>query len=128
VTLPIASPIELPVQFDPIQKAWVVSSANRNLRFVRQTAMPTSPGGPPVLGFAIGLANSFLQDGRYRGRYFLRDGYHRSFGFLSQGVKEVPAFVKDISDYLDDIVSASVVQPAVHKMIVIQALELTPLG
>jgi hypothetical protein len=52
-----------------------------------------------------------LQVGRHRGRYFLRDGYHRSFGFLSQGVKEVPAFVKDISSFEELVPDPRVILP-----------------
>jgi hypothetical protein len=96
-----------------------------------------------------------MQVGRYRGRHFLRDGYHRAFGLLSRGINVVPAFVRDITafeelvpdprtmlpqdsyrgarppvlpDYLDETVSAAVQVPAAHKMVIIQALELTPVG
>ena len=33
-----------------------------------------------------------------------------------------------LPDYLNDEVSTAVLVPAVHKMIIIQALELTPVG
>jgi hypothetical protein len=93
---------------------------------------------------------SFLNVGCYRGRYFLRDGYHRSFGFLSRGIKVVPAFVRDfasfeemaiqpgmlpqdgylgeqppvIRDFLDEEVSTEVIVPVTQKLIIVQALEL----
>src|SRR5437016_1945530 len=86
---------------------------------------------------------------------YLRDSYHRAFGLLSLGITHVPAFVRDITtfeelvadprtmlpqdsyqgqrppvltDYLDETVSAAGQLPVVHKMIIIQALELTPIG
>jgi hypothetical protein len=155
VTLPLAEHVQLPIQFDQIRQAWVVASANPNLRVASSVGpIPTNPGGT-ALGFAIAVGQSFLQVGRYRRRYFLRDGYHRAFGLLSRGINIVPAFVRDMGsfeelmpdpramlpqdsyqgprppvlpDYLDDTVSAVVRVPAVHKMIVIQALELTPIG
>ena len=115
--------------------------------------MTCTPGG--AVGFAVVAGPSVLQVGRYNGRHFPRDGYHRAFGLLSLGITIVPAFVRDITrfeelvpdpramlpqdsyqgqrppvltDYLDDTVSAAVQLPAIHKMIVIQGLELTPVG
>jgi hypothetical protein len=91
---------------------------------------------------------------RVNGRHFLLDGYHRAFGMLSAGITHAPALVKEfgqlqeagipvgmlspdvylgdhpplLPDYLDDAVSADTLAPLVTKMIVIQALEVTPLG
>ncbi len=155
ITLPLAERVHLPIQFDQIRQAWIVASANPNLRVASSVGpTPTSPGGT-ALGFAITVGQSFLQVGRYRSRYFLRDGYHRAFGLLARGITVVPAFVRDLTafeelmpdpramlpqdsyqgmrppvlpDYLNDTVSAAVRVPAVHKMVVIQALELTPIG
>jgi hypothetical protein len=155
VTLPLTQGDSLPVQYDPIRMAWTVSSPNPNLRIVGNVGpLPVSPVGA-ALGFAVVAGPSFMQVGRYRGRHYLRDGYHRAIGFLSRGITVVPAFVRDISvfeelvpdprtmlpqdsylgerppvlpDYIDDTVSAAVQIPAVRKMIVVQALELTPIG
>jgi hypothetical protein len=155
ITLPLTQGDDLPVQYDPIHTAWTVTSANPNLRIAGNVGpLPVSPGGT-ALGFAVVAGPSFLQVGRYNGRHFLRDGYHRAFGLLSRGITIVPSFVRDItrfeelvsdprtmlpqdsylgqrppvlSDYLDDTISAAVQLPAVHKMIVIQGLELTPIG
>ena len=155
ITLPLTQGDQLPVQYDPIHQAWTVTSANPNLRIAGNVGpLPVSPVGA-ALGFAVVAGPSFMQVGRYRGRHFLRDGYHRAFGLLSRGITIVPAFVRDISrfeelvpdprtmlpqdsyqgqrppvltDYLDDTVSAAVRLPAVHKMIIVQALELTPIG
>lgn len=156
LTLPISAGTELPIQFDRVHQAWTVSSPNPNLRIAGPVGpIAPAPGGPPVLGFAVVMPPSFLQVGRHRGRYFLRDGYHRAFGLLSRGIKVVPAFVRDITafeelvadprtmlpqdsyqgarppvlpDYLDEAVSAPVQVPAAHKLVVIQGLELTPIG
>jgi hypothetical protein len=104
---------------------------------------------------AGGCDASGYPTGRYRGRYYMRDGYHRAFGLLSRGISVVPAFVRDIgafeelvpdprtmlpqdsylgqrppvlADYLDDAVASAVRLPAIRKMIIVQALELTPAG
>ena len=155
LTLPLTQGDEVPVQYDPIHQAWTVSSANPNLRIAANVGpLPVSPCGL-ALGFAVVAGPSFMQVGRYNGRHFLRDGYHRAFGLLSKGITTVPAFVRDVSrfeelvadprtmlpqdsyqgqrppvltDYLDDAVSAAVQLPAAHKMIIIQGLELTPIG
>ena len=155
ITLPLTQGDQLPVQYDPIHQAWTVTSANLNLRIAANVGpLPVSPGGT-ALGFAVVAGPSFMQVGRYNGRHYLRDGYHRAFGLLSRGITSVPAFVRDITtfeelvadprtmlpqdsyqgqrppvltDYLDEAVSAAGQLPVVHKMIIIQALELTPIG
>jgi hypothetical protein len=154
VTLPLIQGDPLPVQYDPLKQVWTVVSSNLNLRIVGNAVAPVDAGGT-ALGFAVVAGPSFMQVGRYRGRHFLRDGYHRAFGLLSRGITVVPAFVRDITafeelvpdprtmlpqdsysgnqppilpDYLNDEVSTAVLVPAVHKMIIIQALELTPVG
>ncbi len=155
VALPLSSSVELPIQFDQVRQAWMVSSANPNLRIAGPAGPIQTPQQVPVLGFGVTVSASFMQVVRYRNRYFLRDGYHRAFGFLSRGIAAVPAFIRDmtafeemvpdprvmlpqdsyrgprppvIADYLDDTVSAAVRVPAAHKMVVIQGLELTPIG
>jgi hypothetical protein len=155
ITLPLTQGDQLPVQYDPIHQAWTVTSANPNLRIAGHVGpLPVGPGAA-ALGFAVVAGPSFLQVGRYNGRHYLRDGYHRAFGLLSCGISIVPAFVRDITrfeelmadprtmlpqdayqgerppvltDYLDSTVSAAVQLPAVHKMIIIQGLELAPIG
>ena len=136
VTLPLIQGDPLPVQYDPLKQVWTVVSSNLNLRIVGNAIAPVDAGGTAL-------------------RHFLRDGYHRAFGLLSRGITVVPAFVRDITafeelvpdprtmlpqdsysgnqppilpDYLNDEVSTAVLVPAVHKMIIIQALELTPVG
>jgi hypothetical protein len=153
VSLPIAGDTQLPVQFDETKQAFMFASANPNLRVVGHFAGPVGPG-TPAFGFIVSVLPSFLQVARFQGRYFLRDGYHRAFGFLSRGIWDVPALVRDfgrteemgvpvgmlpqgaylgerppmLPDFLDDRVSAAVRIPAYQKLIVIQAIELTPLG
>jgi hypothetical protein len=151
VTLPLATAVNLPSQFDPVRNAWIVSAANPNLRVVGPGGLPAQPG-VVMLGFGVSLTTSFVQVARFRGRYILRDGYHRSYGLLQRGITHVPAFVRDfstveelafpagllpqdayvgphpatLSDYLKDTVSIDVKLPATLRMIVIQALELNP--
>jgi hypothetical protein len=155
VTVPLTQGDPVPVHYDPIKQAWTAISANQNLRVLGNLGpMPVSPGGT-ALGFVVVCWPSFMQVGCYRGRHFLRDGYHRAFGLLSREISVVPAFVRDITafeellpdprtmlpqdsyrgqrppvlpDYLDETVSAAVQVPAQHKMVIIQALELTPVG
>ncbi len=153
VTLPLTQGDPLPIQYDHIRQAWIIISANPNLRIIGNVGpIPVNPGGT-ALGFGVVAWPSFVQVGRYRGRHYLRDGYHRAFGLLSRGITVVPAFVRDITafeelvsdprmmlpqdsdrgqrppvlpDYLDDEVSAPIMAPAARKMIIIQALQLTP--
>ena len=126
----------------------------RNDRQRYQNPLPVSPAGI-ALGFAVTAGPSFMQVGRYRGRYYLRDGYHRAFGLLSRGITTVPTFTREISvfeelvpnprtmlpqdgylgdrppvlaDYLDDQVSAAVQLPSARKMVLVQAMELTLAG
>jgi len=155
VALPVSSNVELPIQFDQVRQAWMVSSANPNLRIAGPAGPIQTPQQVPVLGFGVTVSASFVQVVRYRNRYFLRDGYHRAYGFLSRGIAVVPAFVREMTafeemvpdprlmlpqdsyrgprppvlvDYVDDTVSAAVRVPAAHKMVVVQALELQPIG
>jgi hypothetical protein len=90
---------------------------------------------------------------RFQGCCVLRDGYHRAFGLLSRGISRVPAFVRGfdtledlapagmlpqsawlgqrpplLRDYHDDRVAESVRLPAQRKMVIVQALELSPQG
>jgi len=156
LALPVTSETNMSVQLDPVRQSWIVSCENPNLR-VLGTAGPVAgaPGGAPFFGFGVGVSPSYRQVVHCRGRYFLRDGYHRSYGFLSRGITVVPAFVRDMEafeevvpdprvmlpqdayqgprppllpDYLDDTVSASVRTPTMRKMVLIQALELAPIG
>ncbi len=152
VTLPLPGQIQLPTQFDPTKMTWMFSSPNPNLRVLGQFSAPLEEG-LLGFGFVVGVSQSFLQVAKFRGRWLLRDGYHRAFGLLSRGISIVPAFVREfepfqelglppgmlppaaylgdrppvLSDYLDDSVAASVSLPAFQKMIVVQAMELTPL-
>jgi hypothetical protein len=157
LTLPPAWEAELPAQLDQGQKAWILSSPNPNLRVVGHFAGPMGDGTrPPIPGFGwlVTVTPSFLMVARYQGRYYLKDGYHRALGLLSREITTVPAFVRDIAvyeelgvpagmlpqdaflgprpptipDFWDDAVSAEVRLPAVQKMIVVHALEFTPVG
>jgi len=152
ISLPTATPQELPVNFDAQQKAWIFASANPNLR-ITGAGIGTGDGGP-VVGFTVTITTSLVKVARYRGRYILTDGYHRALGFLRRGVRHVPALVGDVTsfealgfpagmlsqdtylgdrppqlaDYLDDEVAADVEVPATHKTIVITGLEVNTSG
>jgi hypothetical protein len=152
VSLPIACDTPLPAQFDPVRQAFVFSAANPNLRVVGQFSAPVGPG-LVGFGFVVAESPSFLQVVKFQGRHFLRDGYHRAYAFLRGGISVVPAFVREVGatdeigvpagmlpqgaylgdrppllpDFLNDDVAAEVRLPSVQKMIVVQAIELTPM-
>jgi hypothetical protein len=154
ISLPIAIPFHLPAIFDQAQKAWVITSANPNLRLTG-AGQAASPDGVPMLGFSVALLTSFLRVARYQTRYILVDGYHRAHGFLRRGITIVPALVSELesfealglpplgmlpqdaylgdrppllADYLNDEVSVEVLVPATQKTIVIAGLELQTAG
>jgi hypothetical protein len=154
VTLPASQTIQLPATFDQIQKAWVQTSANPNLR-ITGVGQASAPNGAPMFGFTLGLVTSFLRVAQYQGRYILVDGYHRAHGLLRRGMSVVPAFVTEVqsfealglpavgmlpqeaflgdrppflSDYLSDEVAADITVPAMQKTIAIVGLELQTAG
>jgi hypothetical protein len=156
VSLPEAVPIDVPIQYDSTRNAWILAGPNLNLRIVSkfQGQFQGSVPGATGFGFVVGVLPSLMQVARVQGRYVLRDGYHRACAFLRSGITHVPAFVRDfaatdelspatsvmlphevflgerppvVADYLDDAVAADVKLPSFQKMIVIQALELSPM-
>jgi hypothetical protein len=140
-------------QFDPSRQAWIFSSRNPNLRIAGNFTGEIQPGVSGY-GFVVQTSPSYLQVASYKGRHLLRDGYHRAYGLLCRGVSNVPAFVRTFSsvaelalppgmlpqeaylgerppslpDYLDDAVSIDVKLPAIQKLVLVQATELTPVG
>lgn len=158
ITLPIRSgPEPLPVQFDPLRNTWMITSRNPNLRVAGQFSGPVDVGGGSPMtgcGFVVSIMPSFVQVVRHRNRLVLRDGYHRSLGLLVQGITHVPVLFKEfgqfeplglgpgmlpeesylgdrppfLPDYLSDSVSAECNLPATQKMLVIQGMELNPIG
>ena len=100
VTLPIDAVPPLRTSFDEKRNAWVIVSANRNLRLVGRFTAPVpgapvggGPDGTPGFGFVVTVVPSHLQVVEFEGRYYLRDGYHRALGLLSTGTTRVPALV-----------------------------------
>jgi hypothetical protein len=158
LTLPIRSgPEPLPLQFDPARNTWMITSRNPNLRIVGQFSGPVDVGGGHQVtgcGFIVTISASFVQVIRYRDRLLLRDGYHRTLGLLSQGITHVPVLFREfgqfeplglgpgmlpeasylgvrppfLADYLADAVSAEIDLPASQKMLVIQGIEMNPMG
>jgi len=155
VTIPVGGQVSLRPQFDELHNTWIIASPNPNLKVVGRVGgqMPGDPSQPPVFGFFVTVAQSFVQVARFRDRFFLRDGYHLALAFLNAGIARVPAFVGAVAaieqlapagmlpqdayfgsrpprlvDYLDDEVSIGVSLPAAQKLVVIQALQLNPLG
>jgi hypothetical protein len=157
ITLPIQSGQEmLPLQFDPARNTWMIASRNPNLRIVAQFSGPVGVGGQQMTGcgFVVTISPSFVQVVRYHNRLLLRDGYHRSLGLLAKGVTHVPVLFREfgqfeplglgpgmlpeasylgdrppyLPDYLTDAVSAEVDLPASQKMLVIQGIEMNPMG
>jgi hypothetical protein len=157
VTLPLGTSGELTHQFDQQRQAFIISSANPNVRVIGAVGGPV-PGGLPgtvMLGFQISMMASYVQVAAIHGRYFLRDGYHRALGLIARGVRYAPVFIRhDIAydqlvtapagmlryeaymgdrppflrDYLDDTVSCEARLPAAHKIVLVQASEFGVLG
>jgi hypothetical protein len=151
ITLPIPTPRELPVQFDPQKNAWVLHSGNPDARIVGHfsTRVELAPGLFGMgYGFCLAHLPSFAQVVRYRGRYFLKDGYHRSLALLEKGVTRIPVICQEIlesqklevegrlpdetilgahpptlTDYLRADVAAGGFHLASEKTIMIQSLE-----
>ena len=153
VTLPTDWTFEHQAQLDEARHLWMLVSRNPNLKIVGQFAGPVGPDKLQGFGFVVTVTPSFLQVASYHGRFLLRDGYHRAIGLLAIGARFVPAFVRDftsinelvpqgmlpqeaflgprpplLGDYLDDHVSLEIQLPASQKMVVVQALELSPQG
>jgi len=150
VSLPKAKETLIPISFDSSKNAWVVSSANPNLRICANFNAPIGPG-ITGLGFGIALSNSFLQVAECNGHFILRDGYHRAIGLISNNVTKVPVLTKKFNtynemgmpvglitheeifgarppfllDYLNEDVTSIVNTPVYQKTIVIQGLELS---
>jgi hypothetical protein len=104
--------------------------------------------------FQVGVTPSFVKVAQVGDRLILCDGHHRVLAFLRRNITTVPALVRNYAsidelgvtadmlapemllgerpptmlDYLDDSVSADVIRPSTNKLIVVQALELRPLG
>jgi hypothetical protein len=148
VTLPIATQSRQAVVYDAEQRAWSVSSENLNLQVLAEASAEAQPAGH-VFGFIVGVLNSVLQVGHFKGRYFCRDGHHRAYQLLRKGVRHVPAVVREfeahqelaprpglftkeicvgtrppvLADFLDDAVSADVWHPASRKVVTISVVE-----
>ena len=157
ISIPIRSgPENIPVQFDQLRNTWMITSRNPNLKVVGNFSAPVMNGSQQFtgVGFMVTIMPSFIQVVRYRNRLVLRDGYHRSLGLLSRGIHRVPVLFKEfgnfdpmgigpgmlpdaaylgdrppfLADYLDNTVSAEVNLPATQKMIVVQGIEMNPMG
>jgi len=152
VTLPIPDKTEIPIQFDPARNTWMITSRNPNLKIVGHFMGPIQ--GVTVCGFLVTITPSFVQVVSHRDRFLLRDGYHRSLGLLARGIYKVPVLYKEfsqyddlglghgmlqgqaylgdrpplLSDYILESVSTKVFLPAAQKMIVVQGMEMNPLG
>jgi len=150
--------VPLPIQFDEQRNVFTILSPDLNLRvmahFIQQ--INDGQGGPtlPGIGFAVALLPSMMKVTEFQGSHYLVDGYHRAFGFLARGITQVPVFTRRVAsfeeigipagmlpqgqflgarppflpDYHDAEVSTEVSLPIAQKMVVIQALELTPSG
>ena len=152
VTLPAPTEAALPAQFDEVRNTWIIAAANPNLKITGHFGGQMQPG-VIGFGFSVGVMPSFVQVARHHGRYVLRDGYHRSYGLLARGVTHAPVFARDfgvgelgvgpglfstdvylgerppvLADFLNDDVASDVRVPTAQKMLVVQGLELTPLG
>jgi hypothetical protein len=151
LTLPLAAPPEISLQFDHDRLTFVTNPVSKNLQIVEAFGEPAE-GGPPgtlSVGFQLRVTTSLVQVAGAGGRYFLCDGYERCLGLLQRGARYVPALVKDdlplaevvppgmlpfevllgdrpplLPDYWDVEVSCSVQLPAARKIVVVRASEL----
>jgi hypothetical protein len=151
ICLPLTTKVELPAVHDHVQKAWVIVTQNPNIKLGSNfnAMVQITPGSnAPGFGFTLNVGLSFINVGRFQGRYFLRDGYHRCLGLLMAGITQVPGLVSDVAeieqlapagmlpqaaylgahpprltDYLDDHVSARVDVPASDRMIIVQGMD-----
>ncbi len=154
LTLPIDHTAPVIAQYEELKHTYTFTSPDPNLKVLGIYNGPVpEANGAHGFGFLVGVAPSFLQVARFQDRHVLRDGYHRTFGLLSRGISSVPAFIRDfdtlenlapagmlpqsawlgqrpplLSDYHNDLVSESVRWPAQRKMVIVQALELSPQG
>ena len=156
--IPAPDPVPLQAIFDPVKQAHVIASPSPNLRVIAviHNAQIQSGDGLRLtaFGFGVALVPSYVSVASLRGRYFLRDGYHRAYGLLSRGITHVPALVREfpniesvklqpgnlpqdaflgerpplLPDYLLNVVGVDTTAPMTTKMVVVQALEITPLG
>lgn len=143
-SIPITKPTPLDGSFDQIKNAFVFSSPNPNLKIL--VPVNTSEG---IFGFAVGVANSFVQVVKVNDRYFMRDGHHRAYGFLSNEINLVPVLFREFNsindmglpqglfpaetlignkpprllDYFDDSVSGISEFTRPTKVVVVQGLE-----
>ena len=153
LTLPIPKPAELPAQFDQVRQTWLIASSNPNLKITGHFGGQVQAGAVGF-GFTVAVLPSLVHVASVHGRHVLRDGYHRAVALLRRGISVIPALVRELGsfeqlgwtpgmlsqdeflgerppvlpDYLDDSVSADVALPAQQKLLVIQGLELSPLG
>jgi hypothetical protein len=151
LTLPLAAPPGISLQFDHDRLTFVTNPVGKNLQIVEAFEEPAE-GGPPgtiSVGFRLRVTTSLVQVAGVQGRYFLCDGYERCLGLWQRGARYVPALVKDdlplaevvpagmlpfevliadrpplLPDYWDAEVSCSVQLPAARKIVVIRASEL----
>jgi hypothetical protein len=109
-----------------------------------QSATDVAPVPMLALSFLVSMGSSFIQVAHYRDRYFLRDGYHRAVSLLSVGFTTIPVIFIEartfdevgadpqtmfgyetlfgdnpplLTDFLNDTVSAEVLQPAIRKIV-----------
>jgi hypothetical protein len=148
VSLPVpGAGAPVPATYDAARNAWIISSPDPNMRIVGNFArhMGEDAAG---FGFAVSIARSFVSATHFRGRYYLTDGYHRSVAFLRRGITHVPALIRtapddnsfrvptgmlpppvylgdrppQLSDFLQEDVSLSLMMPVYRRVIVIQAI------
>lgn len=154
ITLPLPRREPISWTFDSQRNAFVMTSANPNLRVAGHFNSTVGGEVPGIVfdgfGFAVSYQRSYMQVAVVDGRPILRDGYHRAYGFLKAGIRHVPAFVKHyptwadadmpqglldpsiclgdrparLIDYLDDTVAIDRWIPATKRLLVIQALDL----
>ena len=93
VSLPAPGALDLPVQHDPVNNTFTVSSPNPNLRILASSAGQSSLGTRGFV-FQVGVTPSFVKVAQIGDRLIMCDGHHRALAFLRRGIASIPALVR----------------------------------
>ena len=140
-------PADIRTEYDSDAAGWLVREATENVQVVGQFRAAGSPGA--VLGLVVGRAPSFIEVARVSDRFVLVRGYDLAISLLARGIHSVPALVHSrlqpgdlrfgdssleqeavlggrpplLPDFLDNDVSADVLVPRTHRVLMVRAAE-----
>ena len=117
-------------------KAWSITAPNPNLRITGAAQVPRHHGRDAIRdgyhrSYGLLARGELLARGITHAHAFVRDFGVGPLG-TSPGLFSTEVYLSErppvLNDFRDDEVAADVDVPAVQKMIVIQGMELSPLG